>query len=226
MASTPGNKKFKQKTSSSPNSRIAPTSYPKSKSFETDEFPKSITSAGLKDGEFHIDFLKTQFRDLARPNYFKIKINPPSILNSEWNNSLTVLAKSCSFPSIEIQNYELERAGSVLHIPSNKMNYGDFTVTFWNDVDFKIRTLLNRWQRLAVFNWQKDIGSQPLLALEGTITVYQFDSNHKEMYAITLDNCWPKSLSEIQLSYDNVDQAEEFSGTFVFTNHEIYKATS
>jgi len=215
MAKTPNNKSFVK--------RITPQQYPAPGKFEEDKFPKAITSSGTNEGEFHIDFLKTQFRDLARPNQFKVQIQPPSVLQAEWNTKLTVLAKSAMFPSIEVSNFELERAGQVLHIPSNKMNYGDLTITFWNDVNFEIRTLMNRWQRLAIYNWQKNLGSVPLLALEGMLTIYQFDSALKEMYAIQLDNCWPKSISEISLDQDSTDQAESFSVSFVFTNHEILK---
>lgn len=198
-------------------------------SFETEEFPKDINLTGgpgfgNRTDEFHVDYLKTQFRDIARPNYFKIKIDPPTVLAPEWNNRLTMLAKSAVFPSIEISNYEFERAGFVLHVPTNKMNYGDLTITFYNDVDFEIRTLFNRWQRMALFNWQKDIGSIPAIAMAGKVTVYQFDAGHNPVYAVEVDNAWPKNISEISLDQDSTDQLETFSVQFVFTNHEILKA--
>jgi hypothetical protein len=198
-------------------------------SFDSQPFPGDVNNFGGGPGvssnsnEFHVDFLKQQFRDIARPNLFKVKITPPPILNADWNNKLAVLAKSAVFPSIEIQNYEYERGGRILHIPSNKMNYGDMTITFYNDVDFNLRSLFNRWQRLAIYNWQKEVGSIPLMALDATVTVYQFDSSHRPVYGINIDNCWPKTISEIQLSQENTDQLEEFSVTFVFTTMNILK---
>lgn len=217
-----------KKTSKSPNARLVPNEYPMpAGGYEQETFPKDIKQSGgsgATEKSFHIDFLKTKFRDLSRPNQFKVKIKPPSILQKEWSQEINVLVKSASFPSIEIDEYAIERAGLVLHIPTNKINYGELSITFWNDVDFRIRTLFNRWQRLTVFNWQQDIGSIPLLAMDGEITVYQFDSNHKEVYAIKVDNCWPKTISEIALSHDNDSQVSEFSVSFPYTNQYIYNS--
>jgi len=215
-----------KKPSKSPNAKIVPHQYQIPKNgYDKGDFPVNISKlggSGVTSKSFHIDHLKTKFRDLARPNLFKVKINPPSMLSSEWGTEIEVLLKSAAFPSVDIEEYAFEHAGSIIHVPTNKITYSDLTLTFWNDVDFKIRTLFNRWQRLAVFNWQQDIGCIPMLALEGLVTVYQYDSDHNEVYAVRVDNCWPKTISEIQLSHDNDSQAEDFSVTMHFTNHEVY----
>jgi len=97
------------------------------------------------------------------------------------------------------------------------------SITFWNDVDFNIRSLFNRWQRLTIFNSQKDIGSIPLLALSGEVSIFQFDSFHSETYAVKASNCWPKNISEITLNQETDSQVQEFSVTMPFTNLEFYK---
>lgn len=193
---------------------------------ESDNFPKDISEAGgsgATESSFHIDALKSKFRDLARPNQFKVRINPPAILQAEWTEQVEIMVKSAVFPSMEIDEYMLERSGLVLHIPSNKINFGELTITFWNDVDFNIMSLFNRWQRIAIFNSQDSIGSITSLALQGSVSIFQFDSYHNETYAVTASNCWPKSISEIALSHENESQAEEFSVTMPFTNLEFFK---
>jgi len=184
----------------------------------------SLGGATPNEKSFHINHLKTVFRDLARPNKFKVKISPPKELGV-WPTDIETLVKSASFPSVEIEDYQLERAGKTLHIPTNKVTYGDLSITFWNDVDFNFRSLFGRWQRLALFNWNKDIGSKPSLALSGFVSVIQYDSNSKPVYGVKVDNCWPKTIGEIALAHETVDTAEEFTVTFVFTSQEMYSAS-
>lgn len=175
---------------------------------------------------FHVNHLKNQFRDVARPNLFKVKIVPPLPLIKDWDASksgLLALAKSANFPQISIKEWTYERAGQKLHIPTNEMDYGDMSITFINDVDFNIRTLFNRWQRLALFNWERNVGAIPLLALSGTVVVYQYDSSLKPVYAIKLINAWPQTISSIELNQESENTPEEFSVEFKFTMHEIYK---
>lgn len=196
-------------------------------SIETGPFPKEVSAYGgtgvNRQTEFHIDHLRSQFRDLARPNQFKIKIQTPEVLLGTWDPQILVLAKSTSFPSVEIQSFEFERSGLVLNLPTNKMNYGDLSISFYCDVDYKLRTFFHEWQRRAVYNWQSKVGGVPLLALDGALSVYQFDGNHNMVYGIQVDNVWPKSVSEISLDHESTDQAETFSVQFAFTNMEMLK---
>lgn len=191
-------------------------------------FPRNINvlNGGIDSStEFHVDYLKKQFKDIARPNLFKIRLNPPKPLQDEWHNNIGLmsLAKSVNFPQISIKEWVYERAGQKLHIPTNEMDYGEVTITFINDSDFNLRTLFNRWQRLAVFNWQTNVGSIPLLALDGEVIIYQYDSELNPTYAIKLTNAWPQTISSIELNQDSENTTEEFSVEFKFTMHEIFK---
>jgi hypothetical protein len=177
--------------------------------------------------EFHITALKNKLiRDVARPNLFKVKIVPPRTMMSDWDSSkgfLTGLAKKSSIPQMKIGEYVFEHAGQRLHIPTNDVDYGEMSITFTNDSDYELRSMFNRWQRLAIFNWEKSIGSIPLLALDGNVTVFQYDSRLNPVYAVKLTNCWPQTISAIELSQDAENTAEEFTVDFKFTMQEIFK---
>lgn len=199
---------------------------------DTKQYPINISENKnpLEDKAFHVDYLKSQLiRDVARPNLFKVNIIPPEFLlkKVEWQNGskmISALAKSAVFPQISIREYVLERAGQKLHIPTNEMDYGDMSITFINDSDFILRSLFNNWQRIAIHNWQENIGSVPMLALSSHVSIHQYDSTLKEVYSIKLTNAWPQTISEIQLSQDSENQLEEFTVNFKFTMHNIYKA--
>ena len=214
--------------SNTPVARTAPIGFRRPKSLDQFLFPRDIADAGgtgidPNSNPFHVDFLKSKFRDLARPNQFKIKINPPRELSLDWDNDLMVLARDTSFPSIEISDYEYSRAGKILHIPTNKINYGELTITFYNDVDFSVRTMLQQWQRHTLMNWKDNIGAVPSMALQGFVTIFQFDANHNCTYAVNVNKAWPKSIGAIQLSQNTTDEPETFDVNFVYTEQEILK---
>lgn len=190
--------------------------------YDITQMPSPIDSTS----DFHITSLKNKFKDVARPNLFKVHLVPPTTLLNDWDASksgLLALAKRANFPQISIKEWTYERAGQKLHIPTNEMDYGDCSVTFYNDSDFNLRTLFNRWQRLALFNWEKNIGSIPLLALSGRVTIYQYDSKLNPVYAINLINAWPQTITSIELNQESENTAQEFSVEFKFTMHEVYK---
>ena len=176
--------------------------------------------------EFHVDHLKNQFADVARPNMFKINIFPPSPLMNDWDNSksgLMALAKSTKIPSITVKEYLYERAGQKLYIPNGEVEHGEASITFINDSNFTIRTMFNRWMRLGLMNYESNIGSIPALALQGQVVIYHYDYDLKPTYMVKLLNAWPSSLSAIELSQESENTPEEFTVDFKYSYQEIYK---
>lgn len=178
------------------------------------------------DTEFHVNHLKSLFSDVARPNLFKIKIIPPNALKGDWDqgkDGLMALAKSTRIPSITVKDWVYERAGQKLFIPTGEIEHGEASITFINDSDFTIRTMFTRWIRSALHNWKLNKGSLPQLALQGQVIIYQYNSELKPTYMIKLINAWPSMISEIELSQESENVAEEFTVGFKYSFQEIYK---
>jgi hypothetical protein len=176
--------------------------------------------------DFHVDHLKSVLIDVARPNLFKIKIVPPDALSGDWDSSksgLMALAKSAKIPSMTVKEWTYERAGQKLHIPNGEVEHGDVSITFINDSKFIIRSMFNRWMRLGLMNYEYNIGAVPTIALQGQVVIYQYDYNLNPVYMVKLINAWPSMLSEIDLSQDSENTAEEFTVEFKYSYQEIYK---
>lgn len=171
---------------------------------------------------FSIDSLKSKFRDYAKPNLFKIKINPPSVISGEWNDEEGILAKAASLPGVDIDNYVLERAGKTINVPSGKIENTPYSITFLNDVDNSLRVMFHRWQQAVIFNWEKSTIGLTKDIMDASVMVTQYDGQHKATYSVKLVNAWPKSISEIQLTQESENQIEEFSVDFVYTELVIY----
>jgi hypothetical protein len=194
------------------------------------QYPYDVNASEIPfdSTQFHVNYLKNQFSDLARPNLFKIDLLPPESLINDMdmsvNSLLGVLAKSTKIPSMTAKDYVYQRAGQKLYIPTGEMEHGDASITFYNDSDFILRSLFNRWMRLGVHNWDYNIGAVPSLALAGQVTIYHFDYSLKPTYSVVLTNAWPKTVSEIELSQDDENKAEEFTVDFNYTSQLIYKS--
>jgi hypothetical protein len=193
------------------------------------QFPYDIRNISMPVNtvsEFHVNHLKNAFRDIARPNLFKVEIIPPASLKTDWDltkKSLLALAKSASFPQISIGEWVYERAGQKLHIPTNEVDYGELSVTFYNDVDFNIRTLFNRWQNLCNFNWLGNYGSIPNNSVEGKVRIWQFDGGLNAVYMAEFTNAWPNTVSSIDLNQESENSLQEFTVDFKFTMQQLYK---
>lgn len=198
------------------------------KDSETPEFPMGVEEIGSHGAEqFHVDYLKTKFADLSRPNLFKIGIHPPDTLKDDWGdtaNGLLVLAKKVVIPSITVKEYVYERAGQRIHFPTNTVDFGDVNITFYSDSNYDLRTLFNRWQRFACVNWESNKGSIPEEMKGGTVVIYQYDYNYDPVYAVQLVRAWPQTLSEIELSQDSENSIGEFTVTFKYSYQKVMKS--
>jgi hypothetical protein len=176
--------------------------------------------------EFHVNFLKNKFADLARSNQFKVFIHPPKELKVDWDsskNGLLVLVKAAKIPSITTKEFVFQRAGQKLYIPTGEVEHGDVSITFYNDSNFILRTMFTRWVRLALHNWEYNIGSIPLVALGGEVVIYHYDYELKPIYEVRLTNAWPKQISEIDLSQESSSTVEEFTVDFNYTYQKMYR---
>jgi hypothetical protein len=176
---------------------------------------------------FHVNSLKNVFRDIARPNLFKVEIIPPkSLMTADWDASKTALmalAKSATLPQVSIKEWVYERAGQKLHIPTNEVDYGELNITFYNDVDSNVRTMFNKWQNLCVFNYTGNYGSIPTVAVEGRVRIWQFDGAFNQVYMAEFTNAWPQTVGSIDLSQESSDSLIEFTVDFKFTMQKIHK---
>lgn len=160
------------------------------------------------------DFQKN-VKEVARPNRFLLRFtNTPAktgtgiadVINYQYH------VRSASIPSRTI--------GDVSNLYWQGMNYkiagdpiyDDYTVTFLNDVEFKMRKSLEAWLDFIAGSVDniRHIHSE----MKGVIQLIQLDSLGSEIGIYNLHGVYPKSIDAIELSYESSDQIEEFSVTF------------
>lgn len=189
-----------------------------------------------KSDRFHIDNLRMNLRDLARPNMFMCRCIPPSPIrtsdkytNSSKNSGfsliedefVTDLVKSTNIPSVEIGKIQISRMGNEIWVPGDS-KFGDLSVTFYNDADLNVRSFFHQWHIMYVNNYYEGVSSYYPLAMDGTVIIEQLDNNFNVTYAIECRHAWPTTIGEIALSHETENSREEFQVTFAYSNYKIW----
>lgn len=186
-------------------------------------FPEEVNgnmyNEDVSRGRFHINNLRKQFRDLARPNMFVVRCSMP---DGNEDQFVTDMVKTASLPSVEIGKITLSRCGTDFHVPGDA-KFGDLSVTFWCDADMGIRRWFHDWHIMFTSNYLKHITALPSVAKGGVVYVEQLDANYNITYACKFLNCWPAQIGDIALSHDTENSRSEFQVQFAYSYFEVYQ---
>ena len=203
--------------------KINLTSKPAPEALDKYEFPRISKNIDPKFGkdDFSIDSLKKQFEraggDLARHNRFKVIIEPPKVLSKDFPiDFVTNMVKKVNMPQLAVNNFQYERAGKILNIPTH-VTFGDLSISFYNDVNHIMRNLMVKWQKQCLSNWTENVTSVPLLSLAGSIKVLQYNADNMYTSFIEMTNCWPKQVSALEFDHHADHSFNDFTVEFEYT---------
>jgi hypothetical protein len=176
---------------------------------------------------FHVDYLKTHFRDFARSNLFKVEFNLPPALQDSYNfickeatNRVEMTAKSINIPAWDVSKQEIKRMGQRLILPAT-MNTGECQGTFFSDDNYSQRKFLHSWFNHIIYDYDTNSYRRMTNLIPCTMRVYQLDNKFNVVFGIQLNHCFPTSIGEIQFSHDSENQVTEFPVTFAYSTYEI-----
>jgi len=156
----------------------------------------------------------------ARPTLFTASINAPSggIPNFEF------LCRSATLPESTVGFFEVPYFGRKIKLAGNR-EYGEWTVTVYNDEDFKIRHAFENWHStINSIISNRSASNRPIsYKTSGDVTQYGKSGNPLRTYRFT--GLFPSVISPIQLDWNNTNQIEEFSVTFQYDYFTVEGAT-
>ena len=177
-----------------------------------------------------IQQLKTALNRGARANLFEIEIAFPTNLISTTEaggiaaadlpsgltESTKIMCKAAAVPGFTVGTIEVPfRAGRRIKIPGDR-TFADWTVTFINDENQKLRRAFNAWVNListANYNSQtKSTISEYYQDI--TCTHLRGDNTTSRIYQLT--DAFPTDVSAIDLSFDSTDTISEFTVNFQY----------
>ena len=160
----------------------------------------------------------------ARANLFQIDFSFPNLsgLDATLSNNTTldtagrILCKAAAVPGFTVGTIEVPyRAGRRIKIPGDR-TFADWTVTFINDENQKLRRAFNAWVNListANYNSQtKSTISEYYQDI--TCTHLRGDNTTSRIYQLT--DAFPTDVSAIDLSFDSTDTISEFTVNFQY----------
>ena len=160
----------------------------------------------------------------ARPSLFDVQIYSPS--GPEGLEALRKSQYQCtttSIPGLTITPIEKQYFGRTVKIPG-ELTFGTLSTTLYNAEDYDIRRSLETWQ--GNLNGQiTNFGiSGAVSSWAGTVKLRQYAKAGGVIMTYTFVDCWPSSITAIDLNYDTVGDMETFDVTWEYNYYTSVNA--
>ena len=153
----------------------------------------------------------------ARANMFEVNVNFPAAAGGDTELT-NFMCRGAAIPAAVVEEVQVPFRGRILKFPGDR-TFEDWTMTVYNDTNFTVRDGFESWMN-SMNTHLGNIGLVMDNAGYGTflsdITVSQLNQSGSIVKRYTLRNAFPKNISEIALSYDQVNQIEEFTVTMSY----------
>ena len=153
----------------------------------------------------------------AAPNLFEVEIVLPWNTNISSRYSIKTSFLPASISTSSTVNY----LGRVFKFAGER-TYPQWTCTFLNDEDFKLRNALERWTdyitghvKLGRTSTPKT-GDDEALNYQSSASLTQFSKNGIPIKQYTFSGLYPLTLTDIPVSWDTTNAVEEFTATFEY----------
>ena len=161
----------------------------------------------------------------ARPNLFEVELvfPDPIAIENDVKEKSRFLVKAALLPASNITPIEVNFRGRILKIAGDR-TFDTWTVTVINDVDFSIRSAMEKW--VDFINSMEDAtGAQDPALYQPDAYVHQLDRDGSTLRSYKFHDIFPTNISAIDLSYETVDTVEEFTVEFQVQWWEAIKGT-
>ncbi len=144
----------------------------------------------------------------ARSNMFKVTCNFPGYAQGDVELT-SFLCKAAQLPASIINPVEVNFRGRKLQMAGDR-TFEPWTVTILNDVDFVVRNAFERWSN-GINKHVDGRGLANPTEYMADMVVEQLDKNGDSVKRYDIRGTFPTNISEIDLSYDNENEIEEFT---------------
>ena len=150
----------------------------------------------------------------ARPNLFEVELvfPDPIAIENDVKEKSRFLVKAAQLPASNITPIEVNFRGRILKIAGDR-TFDTWTVTIINDVDFAIRSAMEKWMNF-INKMEAATGAQDPAAYQPDAYVHQLDRDGSTLRSYKFHDVFPTNISAVDLSYETVDTVEEFTVEF------------
>ena len=160
----------------------------------------------------------------ARANQFKVTLPFPGYAQVGGEiEDLAFLCRATTIPDMTIGIVNVPFRGRNIKIAGDR-TIADWSVTAYNDTNFKLRNAFERWQN-GINNMTDNEGLTNPVDYQVDAFVDHLDRNGNTIKSYTLRGAFPTALSAIDLSYDEATAIEQFDVTFAYQYFETNTTT-
>lgn len=139
---------------------------------------------------------------LARNNRFAVLFTPPAKIQPAGLNKMLLFCDTVQLPGASFATTQNRTFGEFREVPYEKL-YDQISLTFYVDTEMKIKGLFDDWQNLIANPARRTYGYYNDYITDMFIEVQ--DINDKTRYAVRLMECYPKTISSIQMDMGSKD---------------------
>ena len=152
----------------------------------------------------------------ASPNLFEVDIVWPWTSTTRTNYNIKTTFLPASISTSTTVNY----LGRVFKFAGER-TYPQWTCTFLNDEDFKLRNALERWSdyisgHVKLGRTSQTGSNKGPLDYQSSAILTQFSKNGNPLKKYTFNGLYPLTLTDIPVSWDTTNAIEEFTATFEY----------
>ena len=140
---------------------------------------------------------------LMRNNRFSVLLTvPPAVSVGIDVRKVLLYCDSVTLPGLSLATAEAKTYGEVREMPYQRV-FENIPMTFYVDNSMHVKTMFDTWLAAVINPGSREVNYYRDYVTDMTISVY--DVNDKSRYEVTCYQCYPKSISAIQMDYANKD---------------------
>lgn len=157
----------------------------------------------------------------ARNNLFEVIMNVPTYVTGFSSEQFAFMCNATSQPMSTVGKIPLPYFGRPVYLGGDRRVEG-WGVNVINDETFDLRNAMEKWSTSIAShstnnNAQRALGAKSdSNSYVGSAKVQQYSKDGKIIKVYNLVNVWPVNVGQIELSWNNSDQIEEFGVEFSF----------
>ena len=158
---------------------------------------------------------KAGFRGIVKPHLYEVVFAGPgwdnvlqvSGTDQQATRELIIHCEAAKFPAGSLGTQPNRVYGPVREFAYERIYSGDLGLTFRMDEEMGLRTLFENWHQIIHDRRSGDWAYYDDYTCD--IYVFQYAADQKEnkkaIYGVRIEECFPKSLGEVEVGYDQRD---------------------
>ena len=156
----------------------------------------------------------------ARANQFRVTITPPPGIAIGLNvRRASFLVTASNLPQSQLGEIAVPFRGRNIYVTGDRPAPEPWTVTFFNDTDFMVRTAMERWHN-GINNFADNTGVTNAADYQTDLFVEQLDRDDTILKTYVFRSAFPISVGQIDLTNEETTTIETFEVQWRYQHFE------